>query len=382
MQYGSEAVSDIGPRRDRPRLVGLTRGNPDSPYSNSGVNYPLLKAVGRRYLLVGKFDVGPTAAQRVALGSRTFNPSVYRWTQRYFKHPIVFDVQSRNAQASLAKLGQPIDLAFQIHGLFRTRGVPYTVYVDNTYRDSELNWPEWNQLRGRALERWYADEFDLYQQARHLFVMSEHAAGWLRDHYHVPDSRITVVGAGANFETLPEITITEKTREGTILFIAREWKRKGGPLLIEAFKRVQAKLPNIRLLVVGTKDAPSMPGVEARPSVSRSEIVQLFATASVFCLPSLFDPFPGVLSEAMAYGLSCVATSVCGIPEIIRNGETGFVVPPGDAEALAAALVALLSNPALAAKFGAAGRHRVEQHLNWDSVVGRMAPVLDRLAEG
>jgi glycosyltransferase involved in cell wall biosynthesis len=82
----------------------------------------------------------------------------------------------------------------------------------------------------------------------------------------------------------------------------------------------------------------------------------------------------------MAHGVPCVASRVGSLAEVVLDGETGLIVPPGDADALAAALLRLLEDTAYSERLGAAGRRRVEHFLNWDAVVGRMAPVLDRLA--
>ena len=191
---------------------------------------------------------------------------------------------------------------------------------------------------------------------------------------------MTTVGAGANFEVLPELR--HGRREPVVLFIGRDWTRKGGPRLIEAFRKVRARRPEARLQIVGTDEAPrGEPGVELLGTIdSRERLAELYARAAVFCLPSLYDPLGLSILEAMAYGLPCVVTDVGARREVVLDGETGAVVPPGDTEALADALIALLEDPEAAARFGAAGRERVERHLSWDAVGERMAPGLERAA--
>jgi glycosyltransferase involved in cell wall biosynthesis len=78
----------------------------------------------------------------------------------------------------------------------------------------------------------------------------------------------------------------------------------------------------------------------------------------------------------MAHELPCVVTSAGGLDEIVVDGETGLVVPPEDAAALAAALLRLLEDPDYAVRLGRNGRSRVEHHQNWDAVVERMQPGL------
>jgi glycosyltransferase involved in cell wall biosynthesis len=84
----------------------------------------------------------------------------------------------------------------------------------------------------------------------------------------------------------------------------------------------------------------------------------------------------------MAYGAPCVVTRVGALDEVVVDGETGLVVPKDDGAALAAALERLLEDAPYAARLGKAGRERVERFLNWDAVVARMAPGLERAALG
>lgn len=363
------------------RLAGAALGDPYNPHSVSGVPRHLFDALERRYPMAGRVNAALQPWQHYSVALATFHPSRPRWRERFWKNNLAFQLQSRNGHAGLAQIRAPYDVVFQVHALFRTTNVPYTVYVDNTHRQTLAGWPTWNPLRGRALDRWLADEQAIYERAVHLFTMGEPAAASLRADYGIPGERVTNVGGGANFTTIP--ALSETVREPTILFVGKDWQRKGGDVLIEAFRIVRAQFPGARLQIVGTTEAPSGPGIEVLGRVAdRHQLAELYARASIFCLPSRFDPFPLVLMEAMASGLPCVASGVCGIPEIVAAGETGLLVPPGDAERLADALLRLLMQPAEARVLGNAGRIRIERHLSWERVVDRMAPVLDRLAPG
>ena len=359
-QQGGEAVG----------LVGASRGDPLTRH--------LFDAIDRRYGMVGRVDAELRPWQQYVAALATFRPSRARWGERYWKSLLAFRIRSRNSGTQLASIGQPYHAVLQVHALFRTRGAPYLLYVDNTHQQSVQGWPVWNPLRGRDLERWYAHERATYEGALHIFTMAEPAARSLVEFYGIPRERVSNVGGGANFETLP--TLSDSVRRPVILFVGHDFARKGGDRLLAAFRRVRAQMPEARLQIVGTSAVPAEPGVEVLGRIDdRRRVADLYAQASIFCLPSYFEPYGLVLMEAMAHGLPCVSTHVCGIPEIVTEGEAGLLVPAGDSAALAAALLRLLQDPAYAARLGAAGRRRVEQHLNWDRVVERMAPVLDRL---
>ena len=93
----------------------------------------------------------------------------------------------------------------QIFGLFQTRGAPYVIYIDNTAELSRRHWPDWVAVEGRALERLYDWERQLYGQALHVFAQGTPHADSVTSFYGVPEERVSVVGGGANFEVLPEL---------------------------------------------------------------------------------------------------------------------------------------------------------------------------------
>jgi glycosyltransferase involved in cell wall biosynthesis len=98
---------------------------------------------------------------------------------------------------------------------------------------------------------------------------------------------------------------------------------------------------------------------------------EVFAAASVVCLPTFYgEGLPKSLLEAAASARPIVATDVPGCREIVRPGVNGWLVPPRDAGALAAALRAALKDPDLRARYGAAGRRMVENEFSLEAVIG------------
>ncbi len=358
------------------RFVGISRGNPYSPHDTSGVPRSLFNAIGRHYTLVDRLDTRLPRWQQALVALATFHPLRARWIERYFKNLLAFDLVSRRTRVKLGSVAEPYDLVLQFSGLFHTQGTPYMLYLDNTYRDSALGWPDWNPLRGRRLARWYARERALYHSAAHIFVMGHYVAQTLSDFYAIPTERISVVGGGVNIDVATARAGSDAGRAPTILFVGKEFARKGCDTLIAAFRAIRAWHPAARLQIVGPT-VPIEAGIEPIGRITdHRQLAQLYAEATVFCLPSRFDPFPGAIIEAMAHGLPCVSTTVCGIPEIVSDGDTGLLVPPDNPELLAGALLRLLDDPAYAARLGEAGRRRTEDHLNWDRVIGRMGTAL------
>jgi 2-deoxystreptamine N-acetyl-D-glucosaminyltransferase/2-deoxystreptamine glucosyltransferase len=103
----------------------------------------------------------------------------------------------------------------------------------------------------------------------------------------------------------------------------------------------------------------------------------VLASLDVLVLPSVYEEMGSVLTEAMAAGLPVVASDVGGIPEVVRHGETGLLVPPGDVDALAAALDRVVAEPGLRDRLAAGARARSADY-SWPALAARVAAVYDR----
>lgn len=364
-------------------MVGLAQGDPDSVRTVSGAPKFVFDALGRRHELVARRSVDLTAWQRRRIAAATVRPSREAWRTAFYWHRrLALETRSRNAERELRALRDDFDLVVQMFGLFHTRGAPYVVFTDNTVAISRRLWPQWVAVEGRALDRLLDWERRVYAEARHVFTQARHAADSMVEDYGVDPARVSVVGTGANFEPLP--AVSEEPRAPAILFIGKYWELKGADVLLEAFRRVRRDVPEAKLWMVGRYEGPAdEPGLETFGFVfDRERLAQLFASAAVYCLPSRFEASGNSILEAMAFGLPCVASDVGGLPDVVRDGSTGLLVPPGDARALAEALGRILSDPDEARRMGAAGRARIERHNTWDAVAARMEPGLRAAAAG
>jgi glycosyltransferase involved in cell wall biosynthesis len=111
----------------------------------------------------------------------------------------------------------------------------------------------------------------------------------------------------------------------------------------------------------------------------RKDIPEILAQVDILVVPSLQEPFGKIIIEAMAMKNPVIASRVGGIPEIIVDGQTGILVPPGNAEALRLALASLLENRAMREKMGIEGRKRVEQRFSIEKNVRQTEYIYERL---
>jgi glycosyltransferase involved in cell wall biosynthesis len=172
-----------------------------------------------------------------------------------------------------------------------------------------------------------------------------------------------------------------------LLFVGRLAAVKGVPLLLAALVRARKERPALTLSLVG--DGPERASLEAEARTmgleqvvtflgyrSQEEVAHLLAQSSVLVLPSFAEGVPVVLMEAMATGLPVVATRIAGIPELVEDGVSGRLVPPGEEEPLARAILEVTASPAVAATMGAAGRSRVQASFDSRIEAARLAELI------
>jgi starch synthase len=174
-----------------------------------------------------------------------------------------------------------------------------------------------------------------------------------------------------------------------VIFVGRITHQKGLEHLLDAAPSIDPKAQLV--LCAGAPDTPEI-GERVRSRIPKLErtiwieemlpkpqVIQLLTHATVFVCPSIYEPMGIVNLEAMACETAVVASRVGGIPEVVAEGETGFLVEPGNADDLAARVNELLADPELAARFGKAGRKRAVEHFSWRTIAERTADLYRRL---
>lgn len=194
------------------------------------------------------------------------------------------------------------------------------------------------------------------------------------------------VAPGAPAQIRQEFSIPEGSR--VVGTLGRFEEQKGLTYLLKAAARVLETYPDVHFLVVGEGPLEGELRAQAeRLGISgvvhftgwRRDVPEMLATMDVFCLASLWETFGIVLAEAMLAEVPIVASGVDGIPEVVADQETGFLVPPTNVEALTAALCSLLEDPARAREMGQAGRRRALEKFSVRTMVKQYEDFLEGL---
>lgn len=170
--------------------------------------------------------------------------------------------------------------------------------------------------------------------------------------------------------------------------ITRFEPQKANDDLLHAVALVSRRFPNLVTIIAG--DGPQRAALEdlttklglterVRFLGWRSDAVELLGALDVFCMSSRWEGCPMVLLEAMAMSRPVVATDIGGVREIVVHEKTGLLVPPGDSEALAAAILRLLNTGHQREQMGTAGRHRVEREFSTERMLSAYASLYDKL---
>jgi glycosyltransferase involved in cell wall biosynthesis len=163
-----------------------------------------------------------------------------------------------------------------------------------------------------------------------------------------------------------------------VVSVGRYAEEKNQVLLLDALARLVPSRPRLRGLLIGTGPLKAELGerirqleleAEVELTGTRLDAVDVVAAADVFVLPSDREGLPVALLEAMGVGCPVVATAVGGVPGVVEDGESGLLVPPGDAAALAAAIERLLDDPQLRARLAEKAREKVEREFSERAMV-------------
>jgi glycosyltransferase involved in cell wall biosynthesis len=158
-----------------------------------------------------------------------------------------------------------------------------------------------------------------------------------------------------------------------VVMLGRLLRQKGIPEFVEVARRIQKDLPQAKFLLAGEKDSTHPDAVTAQWVQKQgwveylgrlSDVLPLLAQADILLFPSYREGVPRVVLEAAATGLPTVAFDVPGVREAVRDGETGYLVPDRDVEALAERVGALLKNKKERLRMGRAAREMVENEFD------------------
>jgi glycosyltransferase involved in cell wall biosynthesis len=234
--------------------------------------------------------------------------------------------------------------------------------------------------------------------ADRVIAVSEHIKSLLcGPPMHVPPHKVVVIPNGVDMQAFTHTNQLAATLDAScgrkagapvVICVGRLVANKGQDYLIRAAKEVMARFPRTMFLLVG--DGPTRSelgelvvqlGLDNHVKLlgERSDVPALLASADVFVLPSFWEGISLAVLEAMAAAKPVVATAVGGNPDVVKENETGLLVPVKDVKALTEAICYLLANPTLATQMGRQGAAQVTERFDFQKIARDTEHVYDEL---
>lgn len=221
---------------------------------------------------------------------------------------------------------------------------------------------------------------EYYKNASGIFTMGKWLADYIIAHEDVSPSKVHAVGGGINVDS-EKIDYSEKTGN-KILFVGRDFKRKGGDLVLEAFYILKRIKPEAELYIAGPKHNPipkdkCKEGIFFMGEQNKEQVASLYNKCDVFCMPSRFEAYGLVFAEALTFGLPCIARNMFSMKEMITDGINGYLVESDDIHILAQKMLQALENQMMQQHVRQQRELYIREY-SWETVTKRIVEVMEQ----
>lgn len=219
-------------------------------------------------------------------------------------------------------------------------------------------------------------ELDYFRTCSGIFTLCHWLVDDLVNRLGIPAEKVHYAGSGINVDYEK---IDDSKRAGNkILFVGIDFKRKGGYLVIEAFKLLKERMPNAELYIVGPRLNPireKIAGYHFMGRCDRNKLNELYNNCDVFAMPSYFEAFGIVFAEALCFGLPCLGRRCCDMPFIIDEGKTGELIDNDNVVIASQKLYNLLTDSKYIQNVKQKHNYFIHEY-SWDKVAERIHKVI------
>lgn len=227
-----------------------------------------------------------------------------------------------------------------------------------------------------SINKRYQIQNKYYKDCKGIFTMGKWLEKDLIERCGLPEDKVHHVGGGINLDyklISPGIKGNNK-----ILFVGRDFKRKGGYIVYEAFKILKNKIPNVELHIAGPNQNPinnPVDGYFYYGDSDHNKLSELFNMCDIFCMPSYFEAYGLVFIEALVYGLPCIGRNAYEMPYFIKDNENGLLLNNDNPNELAQLMGKLLLDDEIKRNVISNRDYYIKEY-SWDSVAQRIYNVI------
>lgn len=364
--------------KNQNELVFACRWDKQMEKSWSGSAYAVYQELGKRFEIV-RFDIHDT-----------FSILLFKLMRKFHLvsgEPSLLPLMRSYNRKFKKKYGESEKVVFQFSE------TPWTEHTKNyIYQDLSVSYISYmgekdpvsysycgfSNIPKKELKKRVATQAMFYEHCSGIFTMGQWLADFLHQECNIPAEKIHAVGAGINVP-IQAADYSEK-RGNKILFVGKDFERKAGNLVVEAFRILKNTYrEDVELYIVGPMENPleqEEPGIIYVGNLTKEEVAEYFKKCDIFCMPSYFEAYGIAFCEALANGLPCIARKKYAMAEIIRDGEDGYLIEEDNADDLARKMKDLLVND----KIIQGVRSRREAYIqkySWENVVNHMESIIN-----
>jgi len=378
-------------------IIGLSYGNPWNPATWSNNPYYLFSNLKQMGLLKTAWGENPSKWRtrlskiQAMLRFANLNKSVRghlavrKFSSRQMNKKFVRFLNEKRAEWQNDNLAVLSTSSF-VH--FENIDYPIYLYGDQTFYQAYKGNVELQQsISTRALQEIIEYEKEQGKRYAGIFCFSEWMKEAIVNDYGMEESRVHAVGHGY---CLPDVEDFEKSdfEEPILLFVVTNWHKKGGDLVLKVYNIVKSEIPDLQLHIVGKVPEGVLKQIDNERKIyyhgflnknnraDLEQLITLYKKAAVFILPSVYDPMPNITLEANLLKTPAVTSNVCGIPEQVIDGQTGFVIEKFAPDLYAEKILCLLKNRDMRYEMGQKARNFVMQNYSWKAVIDKMTQVM------
>lgn len=342
--------------------------------------------------------LGPMDASLQRLAGRALDAGTRLFLHKrymYFHSDQVARQFGRVGTRKLAQAGRRFDVIFACGAVdiaYLKTDLPIVLTLDATQRLVQDYYPAYSNLA--AWSRRELDHFErlAIQKAALLLFPSRWAARSAIADYQADPSRIHVAPYGADLDTAPPASIVDARRRAErcrLLFMATDWRRKGGDIAVETLLALDAMGVEAELVICGCVPPTPIthprirviPFLNKQDTQQRQQLEALYLESDFLLLPTRSDCTPMVFCEAAAFGLPVITTDTGGVTEIVSDGVSGFALPlSARGEAYAAVIAKAIGDERWYAEMMRASRAQFDERLNWEAWAREVAPLIAQVA--
>lgn len=349
------------------KLAYVATWQEDTRYTWSGSAYGLMKALEKRFCLTNydvqmEYPSGTYIESNSTLG-RTILTKKMKKILKNTQDEIIFQLED------FANIDNKINCIYQ--------DLSVDAIIDISIKNPEaFKVSGFQDVDLKFLNNRNRIQKEFYQKTDYIFVMGKYLKEHMINVTGIPREKIVICGAGVNIDT-SQVNLKNK-KKNKILFIGKDFRRKGGYLLLDAFIELRKRMPEAELYIIGPGEKPfdgEIEGVYYLGFKSYEELPYYYNYCDVFCMPSKFEAYGIVFAEALIYGLPCIARNDFAMNEIIADGISGYLIDRDDVNFLAEKMHEALHNE----KMSRFVRDQYSEYVieySWDTVADRIYKVL------